>query len=138
MVTRPTVHNPSTTAAQLRSFFNDEHVHVALLVDAGKLIGVIERADLSAVLSDDMEAGRIASLDGRTIDPAARIAEALEAMKRCERRRLAVVGDDGALLGLLCLKASGRGFCSDTDVRNRASSRPHQRPCTLAPRRGPA
>ena len=36
------------------------------------------------------------------------------------RRRAAVTSADGQLLGLLCLKASQAGFCSDQDVRARA------------------
>jgi hypothetical protein len=40
-------------------------------------------------------------------------------MRRAGRRRLAVTSEDGRLLGLLCLKASGRGFCSDEDVAAR-------------------
>jgi len=36
------------------------------------------------------------------------------------RRRAAVTSADGRLLGLLCLKASQAGFCSDQDVRARA------------------
>jgi hypothetical protein len=36
------------------------------------------------------------------------------------RRRAAVTSADGRLLGLLCLKASRAGFCSDQDVRARA------------------
>jgi len=122
MVTCPTVHDPSTTAAQLRTFFDDEHVHAALVVDADKLIGVVERADLASDFSGDTQVRMIARLEGRTIEPTASVPEALETMKRTERRRLAVVGDDGALLGLLCLKASGDGFCSDTDVRTRATA----------------
>jgi CBS domain-containing protein len=134
MVTSPTVHDASTTAARLRAFFDDEHVHAALLVDAGELVGVVERADLGSDLRDDAQAWTIARLDGRTIPPTATVQGAVESMKRTGRRRLAVVGEDGALLGLLCLKASGRGFCSDTDVRNRASDRPADRPGALAPR----
>jgi hypothetical protein len=36
------------------------------------------------------------------------------------RRRAAVTSADGRLLGLLCLKVSRAGFCSDQDVRARA------------------
>jgi hypothetical protein len=36
------------------------------------------------------------------------------------QRRTAVISADGRLLGLLCLKARGTGFCSDGDVRARA------------------
>jgi hypothetical protein len=39
------------------------------------------------------------------------------------QRRRAVVDDEGRLLGLLCLKASGRGFCADADVAARARER---------------
>jgi hypothetical protein len=39
------------------------------------------------------------------------------------RRRLAVVDDRGLLVGLLCLKRSGRGFCSAADVAARARDR---------------
>jgi hypothetical protein len=42
------------------------------------------------------------------------------AMTATGRRRAAVTSADGRLLGLLCLKASQVGFCSDTDVRARA------------------
>jgi hypothetical protein len=40
-------------------------------------------------------------------------------MRQQGRRRLAVVDADGALLGLLCLKASGDGFCSDDGIASR-------------------
>ena len=41
-------------------------------------------------------------------------------MREQGTRRLAVVDDDGDLLGLLCLKRTLDGFCSDADVRARA------------------
>jgi hypothetical protein len=128
MVTCPTVHDPSTTVGQLRAFFADEHVHAALLVEAGELLGVIERADLSADLCDEAQARTVARLDGRTVHPSEGVPGVLEAMKRSGRRRLAVVGDNGALLGILCLKASGRGFCSNVDVLSRTEPKRSQRP----------
>ena len=36
-----------------------------------------------------------------------------------DRRRLAVTADDSTLLGLLCLKASHLGFCTDADIASR-------------------
>lgn len=119
MVTRPAVHRASATVGELRSFFDDSHVHAALLVDEGTLVGVVEAADLTADLSDPTPARSIAALDGRTIHPDARADKALQGMKRNDQRRLAVVGSERQLLGLLCLKASGLGFCSDSDVRDR-------------------
>jgi hypothetical protein len=41
-------------------------------------------------------------------------------MNATGRRRAAVIRDDGKLVGLLCLKASRSGFCSEEDVRARA------------------
>jgi CBS domain protein len=106
------------TVGQLRSFFCDAHVHSGLLVHEGRLIGVVERAHLTSDLSDNTLARTIAVLDGASVDPGARIDVTLEAMKRNSQRRLAVVGEDEQLCGLLCLKASGLGFCSDADVRS--------------------
>jgi predicted transcriptional regulator len=119
MVTRPAVHGASITVGELRQLFDDDHIHMALLVRNDELVGAVERADLSAVVSNATPAREIAALNGRTIGPDAALSEAITAMKRSGRRRLAVTTEDGRLLGLLCLKASGRGFCSDADVAAR-------------------
>jgi CBS domain-containing protein len=118
MVTSPTVHDPRTTVAQLRAFFRDDHVHIALLVEDHKLVGTVDRSDLEATLKSQ-PASAIARLQGRTVRPDHTLAAAFKAMKRDDRRRLAVTSDDSTLLGLLCLKQSGLGFCSDADVRSR-------------------
>jgi CBS domain-containing protein len=119
MVTCPTTHGPSVTVGQLRAFFGDSQKHAAVLVDHSVLVGVVERRDLKTKLDDGAAARTIATLDGRTVDPSASADDALEAMRRNGRRRLAVVSGGGQLLGLLCLKASGLGFCSDADVASR-------------------
>jgi hypothetical protein len=46
--------------------------------------------------------------------PRPTLCEAFTAMKRDDRRRLAVTSDD-SLLGLLCVKQSGLSFCSDAE-----------------------
>ncbi|MGW1564687.1 hypothetical protein ACWCQ1_51030 [Streptomyces sp. NPDC002144] len=43
------------------------------------------------------------------------------------RRRLAVTDGCGRLLGLLCLKRSGNGYCSDEGIRARADERERTR-----------
>lgn len=123
MVTRPAVHPPWTTIGELREYFEDDHVHAALLVYAGKLLGMVERGDLAAELDDRSPALEVAVLEGRTIAPDLPAAHALTAMRRSRRRRLAVTFADGELLGLLCLQANGRGFCSDDDVAARRVKR---------------
>jgi CBS domain-containing protein len=121
MVTDPKTHGPPTTVGELRSFFCDDHVHLALLVQGGRLLSTVERHDLPMDLDDSAPAWPAGTLVGRTIRPDASAAAAHERMRRSGRRRLAVIDDHGALLGLLCLKASGDGFCSDRDVANRAT-----------------
>jgi CBS domain-containing protein len=120
MVTRPAVRRPSITVGELRTFFEDDHVHMALLVDNGEIVGSVERADLVVATSDAMLAREFAALDGRTIAPDETLADAIAVMKRGGRRRLAVTAEGLGLLGLLCLKASGRGCCSDEDVAARS------------------
>lgn len=127
MLRGPTVHERSTTVDELRAFFRDEHVHLALLVDDGRLVGTVERADLAREVDGDAPADLIAGLDGRTVRPHVPLSDALEAITRTGRRRLAVTGDDSTLLGLLCLKATGRGFCSDADALSRGDARRFRR-----------
>jgi CBS domain-containing protein len=49
------------------------------------------------------------------------LAQAGQLMLAWGRRRLAVVDRDGKLQGLLCLKRSWSGFCSNRDVRARSA-----------------
>jgi CBS domain-containing protein len=129
MVTRPTVHGRSTTVGELRAFFEDDRVHMALLVDDGRLVGVVERCDLAPGVDDRTPARGVARLEGRTIASEATVADAYAAIRRSGRRRLAVTNPELGLLGLLCLKANGTGFCSDEDLAARRSE-------ALGPRQG--
>ncbi|HZO98444.1 MAG TPA: CBS domain-containing protein [Gaiellaceae bacterium] len=124
------MHGPRTTVAELRAFFGDDHVHIALLADGARLLGTVERADLAPALGGEVPALAVAKLEGRTIGPHTSLCRTLEQMRREGRRRLAVVDDESKLLGLLCLKRSGVGFCSDTDVGRRGRRR-HGGPALL-------
>ena len=119
MLTEPILHNASVSVAALLQFFSNDHVHIALLVDADRLITTVERNDLADSISDTLPAHTFGRLRGRTVGPNARVSDAMSTMQRARRRRLAVVNAEGAFLGLLCLKASGDGFCSERDVRKR-------------------
>ncbi|HEX9065879.1 MAG TPA: CBS domain-containing protein [Streptosporangiaceae bacterium] len=117
MVTIPVRHPESATVRDIRQFFADEHVHAALITNpAGRLESVVERGDLPPSSAPDDFAAPLGRLTGRTVPARADLAEAQRAMVAAGRRRAAVVDSDGRLVGLLCLKASGRGFCSDEDV----------------------
>ncbi|MBB1159555.1 MULTISPECIES: CBS domain-containing protein [Amycolatopsis] len=109
------------SVAEARACFADDHVHLLLFTDSGRLLGTLVREDL-----DDSACGpalRYARLAGRTV-PADLPAEAARRLLlRRGQRRLAVINRDGALLGLLCLKRRRTGFCSDADVAARAADR---------------
>ena len=121
MLTTPVRHPLSATIAEIRDFFRDDHVHAALIVTpAGYLEAVVERDDIAECRAFDAAAGPLGRLAGRTVPAGASLAEVCRAMTATGRRRAAVTSVDGRLLGLLCLKASRAGFCSDQDVRARA------------------
>lgn len=122
MLTIPVRHPLSATVQEMREFFRNEHVHAALIVaPAGRLAAVIERADLAQGCAPDAAAAPLGRLAGRTMPAWAGLAEAQQLMTATGRRRAAVVDSEGRLVGLLCLKASQRGFCSDQDVLARAA-----------------
>jgi hypothetical protein len=80
----------------------------------------VERDDIAGCQVPDASAAPLGRLAGRTVAAVASLAEVRRAMAVTGRRRAAVTSADGRLLGLLCLKASRAGFCSDQDVRARA------------------
>jgi len=119
------VHGLATTVGELRELFRDHHVHAAVIVAGRRLVAVIEPADLTAHRDDREPAMTVGLLTGRTVGPGARLEPTRWSMLRTGRRRLAVVDGDGDYLGLLCLKRSGLGFCSERDVRARQHDRVH-------------
>lgn len=127
MVTRPRTHDPESGLERIRAFFKDDHVHMALIVASdGRLVTTIERPDLMAVASSSAQVENLGTLVGRTVRPADPLGTATATLLREGRRRLAVVDDSGRLLGLLCLKKDGIGYCSDEGIRARreAAERP--------------
>lgn len=122
MLPRPKVCPPDLTVDGARRLFADDHVHALLVVDAGVLLAVVERADLVDA-RPEAAARAHGGLDDRVVGPQDDLAATGRAMVLTGRRRLAVTGERGALLGLLCLKRSTRGFCSQDDVDARARER---------------
>lgn len=123
MLTTPARHPLAATVREIRGFFNDSHVHAALIVSpAGYLVAVVERDDIAKSQAPDAAAAPLGRLAGRTVTAGASLAAVQRAMNATGRRRAAVTSDDGTLLGLLCLKASWAGFCSDQDVRARTEA----------------
>lgn len=121
MVTQPKRHAPESPLEEIRAFFDDDHVHMALIVAAdGRLVTTIERADLGPVTPGRVLAATLGTLAGRTVRPEEPLDGSTASLLRAGRRRLALVDDTGRLLGLLCAKKDGAGCCSDAGIRRRA------------------
>jgi hypothetical protein len=123
MVTVPKTLPMDASVAQVWATFSDDHVHMVLLTADGFLRSTVRRGDLPAAALPTDAALAYGTLVGRTVDPH----ESAEAIRLrlvgSGQRRLAVVGARGELLGLVCLKRSGTGFCSDEGVAARAAER---------------
>lgn len=120
MATRPKVLAASASVDDARSVLADDHVHMVLLTRGATLLGTLVRADLPPGAPGDGPALSWSTLSGRTTAPDAPAAPVRELLVRTGLRRLAVTDADGTLLGLLCHKSSGAGFCSDADITSRA------------------
>jgi hypothetical protein len=137
MVRHPETHGTGSRVEEIRAFFDDDHVHMALIVGMDdRLVTTIERPDLAAAIGDRIPARELGTLTGRTDGPADPLDAATAALRRDRRRRLAVVDDSGLLLGLLCLKKDGTGYCSDEGICERA--RESGRSLNWLPSRGTA
>jgi CBS domain len=123
MITSPQVAGVTTTVGHAAAFFVDDHVHALLIVDQGRLEAVVERADMARGHRPDTPALAVGQLRGRVIGPNSDLELARAGMVARKQRRLAVVDKDYLLLGLLCLKRSARGFCSDAGILSRAAER---------------
>ena len=121
MVRHPKCLHAGSSVAEARAALADDHVHLVLLVDDRRVLrGTLRRGDLPSTAYDAEPAAAYATLDGRTVAPERPAEAARLDLVAAGSRRLAVTDDHGVLLGLLCLKASGDGFCSDDDVAARA------------------
>lgn len=124
MVRRPHTMPSSVSVDEALAAFEDDHVHLLLLVDGRRLVGTLTRAELPTIAGAVVgHALAFATLTGRTVAPTTGVEQAWAAMVEVGTRRLAVVDEDDQLLGLLCLKRRGDGFCSDADVAARRRSR---------------
>jgi CBS domain-containing protein len=121
MVTEVKRHDARTTVREIRALFDDEHVQAAIIVGDGTLLAVVDRADLSPDGDENALAVHLGGRRGRVIAPDADLARAQQLMLDSGRRRLAVVDGAGKVCGLLCLKRTRSGFCSNRDVRARSA-----------------
>jgi CBS domain-containing protein len=128
MLRRPTVHAADLTVGAARAAFDaSPKTHLLLLVRDGVLVGTLTRDDLAVAADPAGPAAGLGSLTGRTVAPDVPLAAALDLMTERGLRRLAVVDASTRLLGLLCLKRSRTGFCTDEGVAGMRAAR-HDQP----------
>jgi CBS-domain-containing membrane protein len=145
MIRSPKVLPASATVGEVRAQLRDDHVHMVLLVSSSaygvtaddghrRLTGTLVRDDVPPTLADEEPALPHASLTDRTVHPDAHASDVQHRLALGGERRLAVVDADGDLVGLLCLKRHGRGFCADENVHARAAENvnPHVVPTDAA------
>lgn len=123
MVQHPKVLPVDAAVGRVRAAFEDDHVHMVLLTDGNLLRGTVLRSDVPDTATDAQKAIRFALLTDRTVSATAPADAVLQWLAARQQRRLAVVDDGGRLVGLMCLKARGTGFCSNADVAARAEER---------------
>lgn len=127
MLRAPIVLAASSTLADARDVLASSHVHIVLLTATGRvgepLLGTLVRDDVPDRGGARDSALTHARLAGRTVHADLVADDVRRSMRASGRRRLAVVGTDGRLVGLLCLKRSGEGFCTDAGVRARRAAR---------------
>lgn len=117
MLRHPTVHPADLTVGQARTVFEEHRkTHMLVLVADGVLTSTVTRADLERDVDVDAPAATVGSLTGRTVTPDDQVEHVHRDMLIRGHRRVAVVDDQMRLLGLLCLKRSRSGFCTDEGV----------------------
>jgi CBS domain-containing protein len=124
MLRQPKTLHALASVKEARELLADEHVHMVLLTRGRLLVGTLVRDDLPLAMQerDPTPALPWSTLRDRTVLPHERAETVQESLLERGLRRVAVVDVDGTLLGLMCLKRTGAGFCSDHDVRSRARS----------------
>jgi CBS domain-containing protein len=129
-VRSPTIMSASATVGDVRRFLAGEHVHLALVVaEDGTLLTSVNHDDLCdrADLPDHAPAVLMGTLEGRTVPADLPRPRLTTLLLESGSRRMAVVSTDGRLLGLVCLKRSGHGFCTDEGVHERRRARKGER-----------
>lgn len=122
MLRHPKTLQADATIDQARAALRNDHVHMVLLTDGPQLVGTLVRSDLTATNAAG-PASSWASLSERTVGPQDKSADVQQMLIERGLRRVAVVDETGALVGLMCLKRHQRAFCSDADVMARVDER---------------
>jgi CBS domain-containing protein len=102
----PVVVEPATTVQEASAAMLDARHHAALVVEGGRVRGLITVDDISRALADGLDAGRtevaaIADSDPPVARPEEPLAELHQRMRAAGRGVAAVVGPRGEPVGVL-------------------------------------
>lgn len=105
-MTSPVVVEPATTVQATSAAMLDAGVHAALIVDGGKVCGLVTSDDIARALAEGYDTtetpvGVICDRDLALVKPDEPLADAHERMRADARRVAAVTGPRGEPLGLL-------------------------------------
>ena len=107
MTSNPCTIDADKSVAYAAKMMRDEDVGLAPIVEGDKLIGMLTDRDIAIRVvaegrnPDQVTAGDVASKQVVTIDPQQDLDEALRIMAKHQVRRLAVVEEDGRLVGVV-------------------------------------
>ncbi|HET8632548.1 MAG TPA: hypothetical protein VFL88_00260 [Gemmatimonadales bacterium] len=95
-------------------------MRLALILDGERLVTAVEREEVRPELADDLPARGFGRLAGRVVRDDAALDDVCTLLNAGGSRRLAVVDEWSHLVGLLSLKRTGSGYCSDREIESRA------------------
>jgi len=113
MLRAPRTVAPETTVGQARETFANPRVRLLLVARAGSFLGAITRESIPDDAADELALGTLAQADGDLVAPQDPVARAVELLDARQTERLPVVGDDGAIVGLVCFNRRHGHFCVD-------------------------
>ena len=82
------MHGAALTVGEVRTALADDHVHMLLLVEGGRLLGTVVRGDVPEEAVRSEPALAFASMTSRTVGPAAPLDAVLATMLATGARRL--------------------------------------------------
>ena len=102
---------PETTVAEARAYFAaSTSRRLAVLADGGRYLGALTPADLDGDVDPAAPALRRVPLQA-TVAPGDPAATARDVALAAETRRVPVVADDGAFVGIVSVNSSREWFC---------------------------
>jgi CBS domain-containing protein len=109
MLSKPKTVPSSATVAEVREQLANDSVQMVLIADGGRFRGAV--TELPADADGGARALDFADTQPESLSPSATAEEAFARTAAHPDRRVVVLDDDGALVGLVCLDETRTRFC---------------------------